>query len=135
MIRTLLVIAWPLLIIWAAIRVGYSLQVIDPAKVIVHDKVACEALHLPFDGSCRVSGRMEANLDGTWWIQPRDAGAIHIRLPEGSFPYLYNPNDYHIRGGTPAAVALVAGTVALFLLSPAFAWRSRKRKLDATPTQ
>ncbi len=86
MFRLLMAFVWPMLVIWAALQVGHSLQVIDPAKVIVRDKAACEALQIPYDTSCRVVGRVEANLDGTWWLQPRDAGDIYIRLPEGSFP-------------------------------------------------
>ncbi len=128
MFRLLMAFAWPMLVIWAALQVGHSLQVIDPAKVIVRDKAACEALQIPYDTSCRVVGRVEANLDGTWWLQPRDAGDIYIRLPEGSFPYLYNPDDYHIRGGKPATIALVVVTALLTLLGPLTSWRIQARR-------
>lgn len=133
MFRLLMAFVWPMLVIWAALQVGHSLQVIDPAKVIVRDKAACEALQIPYDTSCRVVGRVEANLDGTWWLQPRDAGDIYIRLPEGSFPYLYSPDDYHIRGGKPATIALVVVTALLSLLGPLISWRIQARRAKRAP--
>ncbi|WP_199866746.1 hypothetical protein [Pseudomonas aeruginosa] len=69
----------------------------------------------------------------TWWLQPRDAGDIYIRLPEGSFPYLYSPDDYHIRGGKPATIALVVVTALLTLLGPLISWRIQARRAKRAP--
>lgn len=90
-------------------------------------------MQIPYDTSCRVVGRVEANLDGTWWLQPRDAGDIYIRLPEGSFPYLYSPDDYHIRGGKPATIALVVVTALLSLLGPLISWRIQAHRAKRAP--
>lgn len=129
LILTVLGIAWPLLVIWAAIKIGHSLEIIDSAKVVVRDKAACEALQVSFDKSCQVEGRMEGRLDGTWWLQPKDAGAIFLHLPADAFPFYsrYDPKDYHIRGGMPSAIVLVTLTVILSLLGPVLSWRSRRK--------
>ncbi|HFL2868664.1 TPA: hypothetical protein ACGWVL_003038 [Pseudomonas aeruginosa] len=135
MFRLLMAFAWPMLVIWAALQVGHSLQVIDTAKVIVRDKAACQALQVPYDTSCRVVGRMEAKFDGSWWLQPKDAGGIYIRLPEGSLPYSYSPDDYHIRGGKPASIALVVVTALLMLLGPLISWRLQARRVKRESAQ
>ncbi|QIE91663.1 low affinity iron permease family protein (plasmid) [Pseudomonas nitroreducens] len=124
-------VAWPLLVVWGGIQVAKSLQVYEKAQVMVLDKEACVALQLPFDDGCRVEGRLEANLDHSWWLQPNGTGSVFIRLPPGAFPFSYSPDDYRITGGKPAVIALVGVTVVLALFGPFFSWRGRKMSAPA----
>lgn len=124
-------IAWPLLVVWGGMQVAQSLQVYEKARVMVLDKGACAALHLPFTDGCRVEGRLEANLDHSWWLQPNGTGSVFIRLPPGAFPFSYSPDDYRLTGGKPAAVALLGVTAILALFGPFFTWRGRKKSAPA----
>lgn len=124
-------IAWPLLVVWGGIQVAKSLQVYEKAQVMIHDKGACATMQLPSDGGCRVEGRLEANIDHSWWLQPNGAGSVFIRVPAGSFPFMYSPDDYRITGGRPAVVALIGVTAILSLFGPFFTWRGRKKSAPA----
>ncbi|HHX6290015.1 TPA: hypothetical protein ACVGJS_003601 [Pseudomonas aeruginosa] len=124
-------VAWPLLVVWGGIQVAQSLQVYEKAQVMVLDKEACVALQLPFDDGCRVEGRLEANLDHSWWLQPNGSGSVYIRLPAGAFPFSYSPDDYRISGGKAAMIALVVVTAILALFGPFFTWRRRKKSAPA----
>ncbi|HGN1515723.1 MULTISPECIES: hypothetical protein [Pseudomonas] len=130
-IGLVIAVAWPLLVVWGGIQVAKSLQVYEKAQVMVLDKEACVALQLPFDDGCRVEGRLEANLDHSWWLQPNGTGSVFIRLPPGAFPFSYSPDDYRITGGKPAVIALVGVTVVLALFGPFFSWRGRKMSAPA----
>lgn len=130
-IGLVIAVAWPLLVVWGGIQVAKSLQVYEKAQVMVLDKEACVALQLPFDDGCRVEGRLEANLDHSWWLQPNGTGSVFIRLPPAAFPFSYSPDDYRITGGKPAVIALVGVTVVLALFGPFFSWRGRKMSAPA----
>lgn len=130
-IGLVIAVAWPLLVVWGGIQVAKSLQVYEKAQVMVLDKEACVALQLPFDDGCRVEGRLEANLDHSWWLQPNGTGSVFIRLPPGAFPFSYSPDDYRITSGKPAVIALVGVTVVLALFGPFFSWRGRKMSAPA----
>ena len=84
----------PFLVVWRTIEVGKSLLVYDGAIVLVEDKEACEALNPPAEDGCRVKGRLEANINHTWRLQPirvdvypHDLRPLHLssrRLPHFS---------------------------------------------------
>lgn len=115
-------IAWQIAVFWAAAQIGFSMQVIDKASVLIDKPAICSFLQQPLvNGHCRYTGRLEGTLKSTWTVSPDPDLPIKIELTDKSTATLYDPKDWHMSGGTPA----VLGLGALWLgLSGAGIWIS-----------
>lgn len=109
-------LAWQALVVWAAAKIGFAMQVIHSVKIPVTGAGICGLAGQPFtNGSCRLVGDAVGNLDGTWTIflpAGDDLALYHIK--PGFM--LYDPANWHMMGGTPACVALISAAVVLMFL-------------------
>ncbi|MBC2383778.1 MULTISPECIES: hypothetical protein [Pseudomonas] len=113
MFNFIISITWQVLVFWVATKIGFSMQVIDSATVFVKQTEICQYLQIPVqEGHCRVVGRVEGNLGGTWTVTPRPELPVTFELPPGEWPLMYNSDDWHMVGGTPAVAGLTV--VAIF---------------------
>lgn len=108
-----------LAIVWGALQIGFSMQVIDVAKVALKDTAVCDVFEVPVkDGFCRLTGRLEGNIDRTWSITPIGSEtSLNLSPDEG--PLLYNVKDWHMEGGSLGTYGLVGLTL---LLSGVLLW-------------
>ncbi|CAD0264226.1 hypothetical protein DENIT_20115 [Pseudomonas veronii] len=114
MINFLVGLAWQALVLWAAIQVCFSMQVIDTATVFVNQAELCELFEEPVtNGGCRVTGRLEGTIRSTWTLSPAPDHSFEIELPDRSLGMIYNPQDWHMVGGATAVTGLVALTLTL----------------------
>lgn len=106
MSRFLCFIGWQLFVLWLAIGIGFSLQVIDKTIVLATDADVCrQAGVVQSNGHCRFTARAEGNFDKTWTFTPAgEAG--HAITVDGLRPTLYQPNDWHMTGGAFSGIAL-----------------------------
>ena len=113
MFNFIISITWQVLVFWVATKIGFSMQVIDSATVFVKQTEICQYLQIPVqEGHCRVVGRVEGNFGGTWTVTPRSELPVTFELPPGEWPLMYNSDDWHMVGGTPAVAGLTV--VAIF---------------------
>lgn len=111
-------LAWQVLVIWCATKVGFAMQVLDSVKIPVKDAGVCQSVGQAFiDGACRLTGRAVANLDGTWNFTPTDAVITLEHIRPGFL--MYHPDSWHMTGGSLSTTALVIFT-AVLLLVPVF---------------
>ncbi|MBW9240750.1 MULTISPECIES: hypothetical protein [Pseudomonas] len=112
MLNFILSISWQVMVFWVATQIGFSMQVIDSATVFVKQPELCHYLQIPVqDGHCRVVGRVEGNLGGTWTVTPNPELPVTFELPAGEGPLMYKSDDWHMVGGTPAVAGLTAVTI------------------------
>lgn len=126
-------IAWLMLVLWCAIRVGFALQTIEPAVALITDPSICQAAGAPVvNGLCRAEGRIEGGLDDQWHLHTTSTPAEGVTLPK-SVSLLYQVDSYQFRGGAVAGYGLAILTFILAAL-PAVANAlsiSRKARISA----
>ncbi len=112
----LISIAWLMLVLWCAIRIGFAQQSIDPAVAFITDSSICVAVGSPVvNGYCRAEGRIVGGLDNQWHLHTVTTPAEGVALPK-SVGLLYQADDYRFRGGSVAGYALAILTFILAAL-------------------
>lgn len=108
-------LAWQFLVVWAAMRIGFSLQVIDSMRIPVRDSSVCQLIGQPIaDGACILTGRAVARLDGTWTVTSLTEETVTLSNITSGF--LYDPAQWHMLGGWIASAALIIVATVLMLL-------------------
>lgn len=133
--KLLLYLSWQMLVLWGAINVGFGLQVIEKADVLISDEGLCLMLDQPSsNGSCRYSARAEGNFDRTWTYTALDGSGASITR-EGFGPMLYDPKEWHLKGGVLAgtALCLLAFMLSVLPLGVGLWRRSRRNGHAAAP--
>ncbi|NMZ66918.1 hypothetical protein HBN99_21595 [Pseudomonas oryzihabitans] len=105
--RFLLSIVWTAMCLAFFMRLGFALQIMDPVNVFL-DKDRCAVVKSYGSSSCKVRGRAEGNLDGTWTITLPEP-PLTIQMPEG--PMAYQNPHWRLQGGNLTGVGLFAGLV------------------------
>lgn len=122
MINFVISIGWQAFVFWAAIHIGFAMQIIDKATVFVKEPALCQFLQAPVkDGSCRIEGKVEGTLRDSWIVTPNPEVPASFELNHKIPAMLYDPKDWHMVGGSPAVTGLVVVTV---VLSAAGIWLS-----------
>jgi hypothetical protein len=106
---------WQMFVIWFGLSVGFSMQVIESAKVpLPADQ--CRELSpeaSPKGGRCLFEVRAEGNFDRTWTLSALSNPGSSIRLAQPAM--LYDPKDWRMLGGTLSVSALIIALLALSL--------------------
>lgn len=114
MVHFLAGVAWQIAIFWAATQIGYSMQVVDKATVLIGEPAVCAFFQKTAEnGRCRVTGRLEATLRNTWTLEPDPGLPLKVELTDRSIGMIYDPKDWHMSGGAPAVIGLGALWLAL----------------------
>lgn len=120
-------IAWMILVLWCAIRIGFAQQSIDPTVAFITDSSICHAAGTPVvNGYCRAEGRIVGGLDNQWHLHTVATPSEGIALPK-SVGLLYQADDYRFRGGSVAGYALAILTFILAALPGLVSILLRKR--------
>ena len=129
MFNFLVSFAWQVGLFWAATQIGFSMQVIDKATVLIDKPSVCSFFEQPAEnGHCRVTGRLEGTLRSTWTVEQSDR-PIKFELMDQSTAMIYHPKDWHMSGGPPAVVALGALWIGLSGAGIWFSYLVTRRKL------
>lgn len=116
------------IVVWVAYGVGFGMQVIDPAQVMIDSPALCTAFgQSAQDGHCLLKGRAEANFDRTWAVTIAGKEPVSF-IRESQFAMVYNSADWHMRGGALGVWALGLVSIVLSCAWPAYdLWRGRKK--------
>lgn len=109
-------IAWVMLVLWCAIRIGFALQTIDPAVAYITDPSICHIAGSPVvNGHCRAEGRIVGGLDDQWHLHTPSTPAEGIALHK-TVALMYQVESYSFWGGAFAGYALAFLTFILAAL-------------------
>lgn len=126
--KFLLSLGWQLFVIWLALGIGSSLQVIDEVKLSIRDPHICALASAPMtDGLCRFTATAEGNFDGSWTFTPTTPYAAAFRLPAAS-QKIYDSNDWHMKGGALGPYGLIIAMILLALIPVGIQYRTRRPK-------
>ena len=121
-------IAWVMLVLWCAIRIGFALQTIDPAVAFITDPSICHVAGSPVvNGHCRAEGRIVGGLDDKWHLHTASTPVEGVVLSK-SVGLLYQVESYSFRGGSLAGYVLAVLTFILASLPAIFATLKVSRK-------
>nr|WP_314565954.1 hypothetical protein [uncultured Pseudomonas sp.] len=128
--RFLLSIVWTAMCLAFFMRLGFALQIMDPVDVFL-DKERCAVVKSYGASSCKVRGRAEGNLDGTWTITLPEP-PLTIQMPDG--PMAYQQPHWRLQGGNLTGVGLFAGLAISSLAGNYLITRRRpERHPDGSP--
>lgn len=126
--KFLLSLGWQLFVVWLALGIGSSLQVIDEVTVGVRDAYVCTSALAPMnDGHCRITAKAHGNFDGSWTFVAKNPIAKEFTLPAHT-QKVYNPDAWHMKGGALGSYCLIIVALLLALIPVGLQYVTRRSK-------